>query len=119
MILELQIENGLTLLFVTHDIGLARKIADRIAVMHAGALVEIGPAAAVLNRPLHPYTRMLVNGAGRIPGGAGPAAPASPSSCAFAQRCPDATEICGHRAPERIGSDPYRHAAVCHPGAAS
>jgi len=114
MILELQIENGLTLLFVTHDIGLARKIADRIAVMHAGALVEIGPAAAVLNRPLHPYTRMLVNGAGRIPGGAGPAAPASPSGCAFARRCPEATEICGHRAPESIGSDPHRHVAACH-----
>lgn len=119
MILELQIENGLTLLFVTHDIGLARKIADRIAVMYAGALVEIGPAAAVLGHPIHPYTRMLVNGAGRIPGGAGSAPPASPSGCAFAQRCPEATEICRHRAPERIGSDPHRHAAVCHTGAAS
>jgi peptide/nickel transport system ATP-binding protein len=119
MILELQIENGLTLLFVTHDIGLACKIADRIAVMYAGALVEIGPAAAVLGHPIHPYTRMLVNGAGRIPGGAGSAPPASPSGCAFAQRCPEATEICRHPAPERIGSDPHRHAAVCHTGAAS
>jgi len=111
MILELQIENGLTLLFVTHDIGLARKIADRIAVMHAGALVEIGPATAVLGRPIHPYTRMLVNGAG-------PAPPAPPSGCASAQRCPDGTKICFHREPERIGSDPLRHAAVCHLDAA-
>ena len=112
MILELQIENGLTLLFVTHDMGLTRKIADRIAVMHAGALVEIGPAAAVLNRPLHPYTRMLVNSAGT---GAAPAPvrPIRPAGCAFAQRCPDAMETCWHHAPERIGADPHSHEVAC------
>jgi len=119
MILELQIENGLTLLFVTHDIGLARKIADRIAVMHAGALVEIGPAAAVLGRPIHPYTRMLVNGAGRAADGAGTAPSIPPPGCAFAQRCPDATEVCFYRAPEGIGSDPLRHDAACHLDAAN
>ncbi|MDZ7641409.1 MAG: hypothetical protein U5J62_05220 [Desulfurivibrio sp.] len=52
MLLELQIEKGLTLLLVTHDLGLARKIADRLAVMEAGRLVESGPAARVLSRPL-------------------------------------------------------------------
>ncbi len=119
MILELQIENGLTLLFVTHDIGLARKIADRIAVMHAGALMEIGPAAAVLGRPIHPYTRILLNGAGRAADGSGTAPSTRPSGCAFAQRCPEATEICCNRAPETIGSDPHRHAAACHLDAAN
>jgi peptide/nickel transport system ATP-binding protein len=119
MVLELQIENGLSLLFVTHDIGLARKIADRIAVMHAGALVEIGPASAVLGRPIHPYTRMLVNGAGRADHGAGASPGASTSGCAFAQRCPGAMKICFHRAPEGVGSDPHRHAAACHLGAAN
>ena len=59
-LLELQIEKGLTLLMVTHDLGLARKVADRIGVMQAGFIVEIGPAVRVLNHPEHPYTRSLL-----------------------------------------------------------
>jgi peptide/nickel transport system ATP-binding protein len=114
MILDLQIENGLSLLFVTHDIGLARKIADRIAVMHAGTLVEIGPAAAVLGRPIHPYTRMLVNGTGKLFGMAGQGPFTPQSGCAFAPRCPEATEFCFHSAPQAVGSDPHRQAAACH-----
>lgn len=62
MIPDLQIEKGLTMLFVTHDIGLARKIADRIGVMLAGRLMESGPAVQILNQPTHPYTRWLMNG---------------------------------------------------------
>ncbi|AHE97093.1 peptide ABC transporter ATPase [Thioalkalivibrio paradoxus ARh 1] len=61
-LLELQIEKGLTLLMVTHDLGLARKVADRIGVMRAGRIVESGPAVRVLNRPEHPYTRALLQG---------------------------------------------------------
>lgn len=59
-LLELQIEKGLTLLMVTHDLGLARKVADRIGVMQAGRIVETGPAVRVLNHPEHPYTRALL-----------------------------------------------------------
>ena len=59
-LLELQIEKGLTLLMVTHDLGLARKVADRIGVMQAGFIVEIGPAVRVLNHPEHPYPRSLL-----------------------------------------------------------
>lgn len=58
-LLELQIERGLSVLFVTHDLSLARKIADRIAVMQAGKILEIGPASQVLNHPRHPYTAAL------------------------------------------------------------
>jgi peptide/nickel transport system ATP-binding protein len=61
LLLDLQIEKGLTLLLVTHDLGLARKVCDRIGVMHAGRLVEVGNAAQVLQRPAHPYTRELLN----------------------------------------------------------
>jgi peptide/nickel transport system ATP-binding protein len=61
LLLDLQIEKGLTLLLVTHDLGLARKVSDRIGVMHAGRLVEVGNAAQVLRRPGHPYTRELLN----------------------------------------------------------
>ena len=64
MLLDLQTEKGLTLLLVTHDLGLARKIADRIGVMRAGRLVEIGPAARVMGRPGHSYTRQLIESAG-------------------------------------------------------
>ncbi len=63
MLLELQIEKGLTMLFVTHDIGLARKIGDRIGVMLAGEIVEAGPAARILEKPQHPYTGLLIAGA--------------------------------------------------------
>jgi peptide/nickel transport system ATP-binding protein len=61
LLLDLQIEKGLTLLLVTHDLGLARKVSDRVGVMHAGRLVEVGNAAQVLQRPGHPYTRELLN----------------------------------------------------------
>jgi peptide/nickel transport system ATP-binding protein len=60
LLLDIQIERGLTMLFITHDLGLARKIADRIGVMQAGCLVEEGPAARLLNHPTHPYTRRLL-----------------------------------------------------------
>ncbi|MDY0269148.1 ABC transporter ATP-binding protein [Trichloromonas sp.] len=61
LLLDLQIEKGLTLLLVTHDLGLARKVSDRIGVMHAGNLVEVGNAAQVWQHPGHPYTRELLN----------------------------------------------------------
>jgi peptide/nickel transport system ATP-binding protein len=63
LLLDLQIEKGLTMLFVTHDIGLARKIGDRIGVMRAGRIVETGPSVQVLSKPLHPYTRCLIRSA--------------------------------------------------------
>ena len=63
LLLDLQIEKGLTMFFVTHDIGLARKIGDRIGVMVAGTIVESGPSTRVLGSPLHPYTRLLIRSA--------------------------------------------------------
>ena len=63
MLLTLQIEKGLTLLFVTHNIGLARKVADRIGVMAGGRIVETGPAARIINHPDHEYTRTLIRSA--------------------------------------------------------
>ena len=70
ILLDLQIEKGLTMLFVTHDLGLARKVADRIGVMLKGRIVEVGPAARLLNNPGHPYTGLLIDSArGRTPFG--------------------------------------------------
>jgi len=63
MLMNLQIEKGLTMLFITHDIGLARKISDRIGVMLSGRIVEVGPASTIFSRPAHPYTKMLIDSA--------------------------------------------------------
>ncbi|MFO7989997.1 MAG: ABC transporter ATP-binding protein [Desulfotignum sp.] len=63
MLLTLQIEKGLTLLFVTHNIGLARKVADRIGVMAGGRIIESGPAARIIHHPDHDYTRTLIRSA--------------------------------------------------------
>ncbi|MDZ7761058.1 MAG: ATP-binding cassette domain-containing protein [Desulfovermiculus sp.] len=91
MILGLQIEKGLTLLFVTHDLDLAGKIADRAGVMLSGRLVELGPAARVLQNPAHPYTWSLLQGArgcwtwaiaGRKPKGCSPGATLLPPGAA-------------------------------------
>jgi peptide/nickel transport system ATP-binding protein len=100
---RLQRELGMGTIFVTHDLGVASEIADRIAVMYAGRIVEEGPVADVLAAPLHPYTRGLlastVHGQPRdrdidaIPGSP-PDLRRLPSGCAFAPRCSQAVEAC-------------------------
>ena len=63
LLLDLQTDRGLTMLFVSHDMALARKISDRMGIMLAGSLVELGRASLILSKPAHPYTRMLLEGA--------------------------------------------------------
>ena len=58
---ELQTRHGMAMLFITHDLGVVRRFADRVYVMRAGEVVESGAAAEILNRPRHPYTRMLLD----------------------------------------------------------
>jgi peptide/nickel transport system ATP-binding protein len=90
----------MSVVFVTHDLSVARVVADRIAVMYLGRIVEIGPADDVINSPVHPYTRALVDSIpdlGResrvLPGE--PASPLSPpTGCAFHPRCPIAIDTC-------------------------
>ncbi|MUM35399.1 ABC transporter ATP-binding protein, partial [Mycolicibacterium sp. CBMA 361] len=90
----------MSVVFVTHDLSVARVVADRIAVMYLGRIVEIGPAEQVIGDPTHPYTRALVDAIpdlGResrvLPGE--PASPLSPpTGCAFHPRCPIAVEAC-------------------------
>ena len=90
----------MSVVFVTHDLSVARVVADRIAVMYLGRIVEIGPADDVINNPVHPYTQALVDSIpdlGResrvLPGE--PASPLSPpSGCAFHPRCPIAVQTC-------------------------
>jgi peptide/nickel transport system ATP-binding protein len=100
---ELQREFGMGVLFVTHDIGVAVEISDRIAVMYAGAIVEEGTTAEIIKSPWHPYTKGLlaanlhdVARGTRLDAiaGAPPSLEARPDSCSFAPRCPHATGVC-------------------------
>src|SRR2546423_5854149 len=70
---ELQREHGLALIFITHNLGIVARMCDRVAVMYAGRLVEIGPVRNIFNAPLHPYTQAPVESIPRL--GSGPAAP--------------------------------------------
>jgi len=101
---ELQSALGLSIIFVTHDIGAATEVADRMAVMYAGQIVEQGPAAQLLAQPRHPYTQALLNsrrhGAmtkGRrldALAGSPPDLSQAVAGCAFAQRCVHAIPAC-------------------------
>jgi peptide/nickel transport system ATP-binding protein len=101
LLLDLQIERGLSMLFITHDIGLARKISDRIGVMLEGRLVESGPAPLILSSPLHPYTRLLLDSAsGFVRKPLAKASAVQPTrGCAFYSRCPKAQDICSKEVP--------------------
>jgi len=116
-------QSGTALIWITHDLAVVSGLADRIAVMYAGRIVEEGPVEAVLSRPLHPYTRGLIGSApGRarrgerlvqIPGA--PPSPAwLPSGCAFSPRCARADAIC-ETAPAMVGHGPDRAARCWHP----
>ena len=91
---------GMAMIFVTHDLGAARVVADRIAVMYLGRVVEIGPAEQIVTAHSHPYTKALLGavpavGVARSPLRGEPASPLRPpSGCAFHPRCPVALEAC-------------------------
>jgi peptide/nickel transport system ATP-binding protein len=115
LLLDLQIEKGLTMLFVTHDVGLARKIGDRIGVMVAGTMVEIGPSVQVLGRPLHPYTRLLIRCAGGDAEGVVSPGSAKPhrGGCPFAPRCPRAVSVCFSEPPPEVVPNGGYHLVRC------
>jgi peptide/nickel transport system ATP-binding protein len=103
---DLRREFETSLLLITHNLGIIAEACDRVAVMYAGEIVEIGPADAVFSDPQHPYTRELLRstislsttGLNYIPG-APPDLVNPPSGCHFHPRCPDAMEVCAQRHP--------------------
>ncbi len=118
---RLAAEHGTALIWITHDLSVIAGLADRIAVMYAGRIVESGDAADVLDRPLHPYTAGLI---GSVPSrnrrgqalrqipGMTPSLLSLPAGCAFQSRCDRADALCQQQPPES-GS---RHTARCfHP----
>jgi oligopeptide/dipeptide ABC transporter ATP-binding protein len=123
LLAELRDEMGLAYLFISHDLAVVRHIADRIAVMYLGRIVEVGPAAAVWSGPLHPYTEALLSAVPstrathrrtRLPlDGDLPSPLDPPSGCRFRTRCPRATALCAAETPPMR---PFAagHLAACH-----
>jgi peptide/nickel transport system ATP-binding protein/oligopeptide transport system ATP-binding protein len=122
LILELKRELGMSVVFVTHDLGVVAATCDRLAVMYAGRIVETGPVSTVFAEPRHAYTRGLL---GSVPQsgaertmllsieGTPPSLAAIPPGCAFNPRCTFATDICRAERPALIEIVPA-HLVACH-----
>jgi peptide/nickel transport system ATP-binding protein len=128
LLLRLREELGLTLLVVTHDLGLAWNIADRIAVMYLGRIIEEGPTEEVLASPRHPYTRALLSVVPEVArmepvvlAGEPPDPASVPAGCRFHPRCPLLAAGLPSDVAARCRTEPLEvlpaqagHAAVCH-----
>jgi oligopeptide/dipeptide ABC transporter ATP-binding protein len=110
-------------LLITHDFGVVAQMADEVAVMYLGRIVEYGRVAEILRRPRHPYTQGLLNslpstnGVGRLAAipGVVPSLAAIPPGCAFHPRCPHAQSgRCDDGAPPPLGPVERDHDAACH-----
>jgi oligopeptide/dipeptide ABC transporter ATP-binding protein len=114
LLLELARARGLAFVVITHDLDVVAHLAERLAVMFAGRFVEVGPTAAVLSAPRHPYTRLLVESRTR----AVEASTTAPSltGCPFAPRCAEASEACRAAVPPLTGAA-HQSACLLHPGA--
>ncbi len=123
LMIKLQDERGLTYLFVTHDLDVARHISQRTAVLYLGRVVEQAPTAEMFAEPLHPYTQALVRAAPRVSTTRKTAKPAltgdipnaieRPSGCHFHPRCPHAMPVCRDREPPLLRLSDDRTVA-CH-----
>jgi peptide/nickel transport system ATP-binding protein len=118
LLVELQGNQGVSYLFISHDLGVVRYLADRIAVLYLGRLMEIGDAAAVFEAPHHPYTEALLSSVPTLEGeqrprirlqGEIPSAAEPPSGCVFHTRCPRKLgEICEREEPPLAEVEPGR-----------
>jgi oligopeptide/dipeptide ABC transporter ATP-binding protein len=114
---ELKERLGMAILLITHNLGIVGEMADRVAVMYAGQIVELAPARELLRRPLHPYTRALMASVPRLHGevqrlaaipGNVPRPGHFPPGCRFAPRCAIARAECSAKNPELIEVEPQR-----------
>ena len=123
---DMKARYGLTMLFISHDLGVVKSISDRVAVMYLGKLCEIGPSDPLYEQPQHPYTQALLDAveepnpltaakamrlSGDLPSPLDP-----PSGCRFRTRCPRAQDVCATEEPKLRQLSPGRHVACHFPG---
>jgi peptide/nickel transport system ATP-binding protein len=123
LLADLQAEEGTAYLFISHDLGVVRYLADRIAVLYLGRLMEVGPAEDVFEGPHHPYTEALLSAVPRLDGtvrerirleGEVPSAASPPSGCVFHTRCPRKVgAVCEEREPDLVDVERGR-SMRCH-----
>jgi oligopeptide/dipeptide ABC transporter ATP-binding protein len=121
LLMQLREKYELSYLFISHDLSVVSHIANRIAVMYMGRIVEYGQTGHIIFKPRHPYTKALI-AAVPVPGSAGdkrfvihggtPSASAPPRGCRFHPRCPKAMDICREKDPLETGSPEHR--VCCH-----
>ncbi|MCL1631500.1 ABC transporter ATP-binding protein [Sporolactobacillus sp. CPB3-1] len=118
---QIQKETGVSMIMITHDLGVVAKTADRVAVMYAGKIVEMGSKRDIFYHASHPYTQALLNAIVRLDlpsdtlkpiEGAPPDLFAPPEGCSFCERCPFAMEVCRHVQPPATTVDGH-HTAAC------
>lgn len=119
LLAQLQRELGLSIIFVTHDVGVAIEVSTRLAVMYGGQVVETGSLAEIVRTPAHPYTQGLLASTihGKEPGkrldaipGSPPSLSSPPAACTFAPRCRHAVDACTAGVPDLLPVSPTRSA---------
>lgn len=123
LMLKLRKTSGISFLFITHDLALAKHVCDKLAIMYSGKIVDAGPIEEVVNNPVHPYTEALVAAVpvpdpaaerikviirGEIPSQMNP-----PPGCRFHPRCPISLDICRRKEPELVEVS-NSHVVACH-----
>ncbi|MBS0536034.1 MAG: ATP-binding cassette domain-containing protein [Proteobacteria bacterium] len=124
LMMDLRERLGLSMLFISHDIGVIGQISDRVAVMYMGRVVELSDARGIVDRSAHPYTRALMAAvpkpdpsqriAGAIETGEPPSQLNRPVGCAYAARCPLVSDRCRVEVPELRPIAPDNRLAACH-----
>ena len=119
LLAELKAETGMAMIFITHNLGVVASIADRVAVMYAGDIIEVATVEALFAHPVHPYTEALLSSIPRVDRDAGDLQPiagqvppitAMPAGCRYADRCPLRVARCAEMPPlvAVAGGDPHQ-----------
>jgi len=126
LLADLKRESGLAILFISHNLAVVRQLCERILVLYLGRMMELAPVTALYSRPLHPYTRELLESApipdpdvqpARLAGvllGEPPSPLSPPSGCVYRTRCPHAVDVCRERVPEWETTGDGSRWVACH-----
>jgi peptide/nickel transport system ATP-binding protein len=124
LLISIRAETGMTIVFISHDLGAVSQVCERVCVMYAGRVVEKCSTEALFRRPRHPYTRGLFDAIPRLDGGRERMVPIPgtvpqpgrlPGGCAFAPRCGHTSELCHNSLPQLVSLGDDRAAACFHP----